>query len=123
MSDKLEKPKFDKKKWRTQKYSKKVKGMYLHIYVNTKMTFFAVLSFLHTTYMYAFFLVDNWQEKRKKYIQGKYFRMLQKEGLSKNPNMVPLGQTNPKYVEGEKTAGGTREDSEGNILFVVACSG
>ena len=39
MSDKLEKPKFDKKKWRTQKYSKKVKGMYLHIYVNTKMTF------------------------------------------------------------------------------------
>ena len=83
-------------------------------YVNSKITFFC--SYGSFTYMYAFFLVDNWQEKRKKYIQGKYFRMLQKEGLSKNPNMVPLGQTNPKYVEGGRADGGARRDSEARYL-------
>ena len=36
--------------------------------------------------------VDQWQDKRKKYIQSKYFRMLQKEGTVQNPNMAPLGK-------------------------------
>ena len=41
-------------------------------------------------------LVDQWQDKRKKYIQSKYFRMLQKEGKVNNPNTVPLGEGTSK---------------------------
>merc|ERR1712001_172609 len=55
-----EKPKFDKKKWRTEKYSNKVR-------------------------------VDKFQEKRKKYLEPKYFRMLQREGKLNNANLVPVG--------------------------------
>ena len=35
--------------------------------------------------------VDKWQEKRKKYVESKYFRMLQREGKLNNPNLVPVG--------------------------------
>merc|ERR1712083_1122138 len=34
---------------------------------------------------------DKWQEKRKKYVESKYFRMLQREGKHNNPNLVPVG--------------------------------
>ena len=37
------------------------------------------------------FAVDKWQEKRKKYVESKYFRMLQREGKLNNPNLVPVG--------------------------------
>ena len=115
MSESQEKPKFDKKKWRTQKYSKKARGKHV-----IEFTFHETFSskackssqnclnfynrhpgnsriFLHC-FLHYFKLVDEWQAKRKKYIQGKYFRMLQKEGMSKNPNLVPLGDKSERFV-------------------------
>lgn len=82
MANEDKKP-FDKKKWRNEKYSKKVKG---------KLIYCAI--FVFVVHKRKCLSVDQWQDKRKKYIQSKYFRMLQKEGKVNNPNMVPLGEQN-----------------------------
>ena len=85
MDTKVKKP-FDKKKWRENKYSKKTKGKKSDLqYDLFKFNFHSFL-----------FLVDQWQDKRKKYIQSKYFRMLQKEGKLNNPNTEPLGEETSK---------------------------
>ena len=112
MSESQEKPKFDKKKWRTQKYSKKARGKHVIEFTFHASLFFKIMQnclnfynrypgnsriFLHC-FLHYFKLVDEWQAKRKKYIQGKYFRMLQKEGMSKNPNLVPLGDKSERFV-------------------------
>lgn len=46
--------------------------------------------------------VDQWQDKRKKYIQSKYFRMLQKKGKVNNPNMAPLGEKNCQKSDSDR---------------------
>ncbi len=48
-------------------------------------------------------IVDQWQEKRKRYIQSKYIRMLQKEGNASNTNLEPLGSKSVKD-QNQKTA-------------------
>ena len=104
MSEKSVKPKFDKKKWRTEKYSKKVRGNLVYTDDDVHLTsVFKSLFFKKKNLPFPYFtlilnsIVDQWQEKRKKYIQGKYFRMLQKEGLSKNnPNLEPLNSEKAK---------------------------
>lgn len=73
MPSNKEKPEFDKKKYRTEKYSNKVR-------------------------------VDRWQEKRKKYVESKYFRMLHREGKLNNPNLVPVGTSQKIKVKETKSA-------------------
>lgn len=80
MGDEKVKPKFDKKKWRTHKYSKKAK-------------------------------VDQWQEKRKKYMESKYFRMLQREGKLNNPNLEPIGNSSKPKEKKEKEAASPKKKS------------
>ena len=75
---------FDKKKWRNEKYSKKVKGKTCQSTLKENEKIMSLTIFAIS--------VDQWQDKRKKYIQSKYFRMLQKEGTVQNPNMAPLGK-------------------------------
>merc|ERR1711953_1036294 len=56
--------------------------------------------------------VDQWQDKRKKYIQSKYFRMLQKEGKVNNPNMAPLGEKNVQKSDSDRSAAKELKDKD-----------
>ena len=52
--------------------------------------------------MWNYFSVDRWQEKRKKYVESKYFRMLHREGKLNNPNLVPVGTSQKIKVKETK---------------------
>jgi hypothetical protein len=58
--------------------------------------------FIFYNLMWNYFSVDRWQEKRKKYVESKYFRMLHREGKLNNPNLVPVGTSQKIKVKETK---------------------
>lgn len=95
--DKQREKKFDKKKYRLQKYSNKYKGTYT-LYATDRLSsqFYSILASLPS--------VNQWEERRKKAVLRGFYKELEKDrqssaGTSSNSSDASQNANETRYVE------------------------